>query len=223
MLLWAAAKRAGCPGGRFLQNYGRRSRCMAAEPVTRCQFVRDTAVAAAGVAVGLTPIFTVMPAIPSRPTLPRSSITTRTWNTAAAAGHLDDLGRLPGRTLEADRQGDRPRPVQGGMALGPCREFEKNRYDVVTRCIERGINYIDACCGRRCRPTQGPQGPPRQDAPGLSPIARRKSASPDGGPSKAQAGLRRTDEARRAGLCRPLSDYLPRAERPAHRRAKWKK
>ena len=25
--------------------------------------------------------------------------------------------------------------------------FEKNRYDVVTRCIERGINYIDACCG----------------------------------------------------------------------------
>jgi len=25
------------------------------------------------------------------------------------------------------------------------KEFEKNRYDVVTRCIERGINYIDAC------------------------------------------------------------------------------
>ena len=26
-------------------------------------------------------------------------------------------------------------------------EFQKNRYDVVTRCIERGINYVDACCG----------------------------------------------------------------------------
>jgi aryl-alcohol dehydrogenase-like predicted oxidoreductase len=25
------------------------------------------------------------------------------------------------------------------------KEFQKNRYDVVTRCIERGINYIDAC------------------------------------------------------------------------------
>ncbi|RME96122.1 MAG: aldo/keto reductase [Verrucomicrobia bacterium] len=25
------------------------------------------------------------------------------------------------------------------------KDFEKNRYDVVTRCIERGINYIDAC------------------------------------------------------------------------------
>lgn len=26
-------------------------------------------------------------------------------------------------------------------------DFEKNRYDVVTRCIERGMNYIDACVG----------------------------------------------------------------------------
>jgi predicted aldo/keto reductase-like oxidoreductase len=25
------------------------------------------------------------------------------------------------------------------------KDFDKNRYDVVTRCIERGINYIDAC------------------------------------------------------------------------------
>jgi len=27
-----------------------------------------------------------------------------------------------------------------------ARDFQKNRYDVVTRCIERGINYVDACC-----------------------------------------------------------------------------
>ena len=26
------------------------------------------------------------------------------------------------------------------------RDFQKNRYDVVTRCIERGINFVDACC-----------------------------------------------------------------------------
>lgn len=26
------------------------------------------------------------------------------------------------------------------------RDFQGNRYDVVTRCIERGINYVDACC-----------------------------------------------------------------------------
>jgi predicted aldo/keto reductase-like oxidoreductase len=24
--------------------------------------------------------------------------------------------------------------------------FQKNRYDIVTRCIQRGINYVDACC-----------------------------------------------------------------------------
>ena len=28
--------------------------------------------------------------------------------------------------------------------------FEKNRYDVVTQCIERGINYIDACTAPEC-------------------------------------------------------------------------
>ncbi len=26
------------------------------------------------------------------------------------------------------------------------RDFQRNRSDVVTRCIERGINYVDACC-----------------------------------------------------------------------------
>ncbi|MHC4325547.1 MAG: twin-arginine translocation signal domain-containing protein, partial [Planctomycetota bacterium] len=25
-------------------------------------------------------------------------------------------------------------------------KFRKNRHEVVTRCIERGINYVDACC-----------------------------------------------------------------------------
>ncbi len=30
-------------------------------------------------------------------------------------------------------------------------DFDKNRYDVVTRCIERGINYIDACWNNEVR------------------------------------------------------------------------
>jgi len=29
-------------------------------------------------------------------------------------------------------------------------DFRKNRYDVVSRCIEKGINYIDACTGPEC-------------------------------------------------------------------------
>jgi aryl-alcohol dehydrogenase-like predicted oxidoreductase len=34
------------------------------------------------------------------------------------------------------------------MLLGIDREdFQKNRAEIVSRCIERGINYVDACCG----------------------------------------------------------------------------
>jgi len=29
--------------------------------------------------------------------------------------------------------------------------FQKNRHDVVTRCIERGINYVDACTVQECK------------------------------------------------------------------------
>ena len=36
----------------------------------------------------------------------------------------------------------------GWMSTDIGREaFQKNRADVVTRCIEKGINYVDACCG----------------------------------------------------------------------------
>ena len=36
---------------------------------------------------------------------------------------------------------------KGWMTTDIGREaFQKNRYDVVTRCIERGMNYVDACC-----------------------------------------------------------------------------
>jgi aryl-alcohol dehydrogenase-like predicted oxidoreductase len=35
-------------------------------------------------------------------------------------------------------------PTAGGI---DAPDFRKNRYDVVSRCMERGINYIDACTG----------------------------------------------------------------------------
>ena len=41
-----------------------------------------------------------------------------------------------------------PDLFQGGSWLSAkldSKEFEQNRYDVVTRCMERGMNYIDAC------------------------------------------------------------------------------
>ncbi len=35
----------------------------------------------------------------------------------------------------------------GWMTMGIGRsEFQQNRHEVLTRCIERGINYVDACC-----------------------------------------------------------------------------
>jgi len=35
----------------------------------------------------------------------------------------------------------------GWMTMAIDRDdFQKNRHEVVTRCIERGINYVDACC-----------------------------------------------------------------------------
>jgi aryl-alcohol dehydrogenase-like predicted oxidoreductase len=35
----------------------------------------------------------------------------------------------------------------GWMSMGIDRpEFQRNRAEVVSRCIERGINYVDACC-----------------------------------------------------------------------------
>ncbi len=37
----------------------------------------------------------------------------------------------------------------GWMEVEPSKlaEFDKNRYDVISRCIEVGINYVDACAG----------------------------------------------------------------------------
>ena len=39
------------------------------------------------------------------------------------------------------------REPQGWMTMGiEDKAFQKNRHDVVSRCIERGLNYVDACC-----------------------------------------------------------------------------
>jgi aryl-alcohol dehydrogenase-like predicted oxidoreductase len=53
---------------------------------------------------------------------------------------------LGGHWKRIDKVLPKIRQGEGWMAAsenGP--EFDKNRYDVVSRCIDRGINYIDAC------------------------------------------------------------------------------
>ena len=125
---------------------------MAAEPVTRRQFVRDTAVAAAGVAVGLTPIFTVHAGNPEQvetakivnynPDMEYRRCGRVGWMTSAVClgGHWKRIDKMIG-----------PAQSKGWMGLDKNAQFHQNRYDVVTRCIERGINHIDACCGPEVR------------------------------------------------------------------------
>ena len=54
--------------------------------VTRRDFVRGGTVAAVGMALGLTPTYTVQAGNPAKADTGRSSTTIRRWNTAAAAG-----------------------------------------------------------------------------------------------------------------------------------------
>jgi len=118
------------------------------EKLTRREFVRDSAVAAAGVAVGLKATETVHAGNPEQadtskivnynPDMEYRRCGRTDWMTSAVClgGHWKRLNTVV------------PGLFQGRSWLSAPtdnKDFEKNRYDVVTRCIERGINYIDAC------------------------------------------------------------------------------
>ena len=98
-------------------------------------------------------------------------------------------------------------------------EFEKNRRDVVSRCIERGINYIDACWsneviayskalkGRRDKMYLGYSW-------GVNEVRFPEWRTFE----KLKEGFRAGPEDGRPGVRRPVADHLPRAEQPARRR-----
>jgi len=119
-----------------------------AEKITRREFVRDGTVAAAGVAAGLAATQTVHAGNPEKadtskilnynPDMEYRRCGKTNWMTSAVClgGHWKRVNTVV------------PGLFQGRSWLSAkldSAEFEKNRYDVVTRCIERGINYIDAC------------------------------------------------------------------------------
>jgi aryl-alcohol dehydrogenase-like predicted oxidoreductase len=104
---------------------------------TRREFVRDTAAAAIGVAAGLTATFTVK---------------------VGNAEHADTSKILSYNADMEYRRCGKTNLMVSAVCLGghwkrietvvpKQSDFDKNRSDVVTRCIERGINYIDACSG----------------------------------------------------------------------------
>jgi len=126
---------------------------MADLKVTRREFVRDTAVAAAGAAIGLGSTLTVHAGNPEgadtskivnyNPDMEYRRCGRTGWMVSAVClgGHWKKLNRV----VQGLFRGESWLSVN-------CddKEFEKNRYDLVTRCIERGVNYIDACTREEC-------------------------------------------------------------------------
>jgi aryl-alcohol dehydrogenase-like predicted oxidoreductase len=121
--------------------------------LSRRQFVCTSAAAAAAVASGLTTPALAAPAEPSpaeekldtsrilnyNPDMEyrRCGRTDMVVSAVALGGHWKRVVKLIG--------GDES---PGWMTMSIDRpEFQQNRRDVVSRCIERGFNYVDACCG----------------------------------------------------------------------------
>ena len=124
---------------------------MSERNVTRRQFVRETAVGAAALAAGgsivkvgnaadadTSKILNYNPDMEYR----RCGKTNLMVSAVCLGGHWKRVNEvIPGLF----------RGKSWLSAKLDSKDFEKNRYDVVTRCIERGINYIDACTTEEIR------------------------------------------------------------------------
>jgi aryl-alcohol dehydrogenase-like predicted oxidoreductase len=114
--------------------------------LSRRDLLRTGALAAAGMAAGLTPTFTVAAGNPKgsdtskilnyNPQMEyrRCGKTGLMVSAVAMGGHWKRINRFIGGEDNCGWTGNIDRP-----------EFQKNRRDVVTRAIERGVNWIDAC------------------------------------------------------------------------------
>jgi len=95
--------------------------------VTRREFMRDSAMAAAGVAVGLG--------------------VAGGQNAKAAGRAAVDTSRILNynENMEYRRQGKTNLMVSAVCLGGHSRSNVEQRTEIVSRCIDAGINYIDAC------------------------------------------------------------------------------
>jgi aryl-alcohol dehydrogenase-like predicted oxidoreductase len=115
---------------------------MAEHEVTRREFGRQSAVAAAGVAAGV--------AAANAAPVDKSKILNYNekmeYRPCGKTGLMISAVCLGGHWKRVNRMV--PGLFKGGNWLGADVNnpgFQKNRHDVVSRCIEVGINYIDAC------------------------------------------------------------------------------
>ena len=113
------------------------------DKLTRRQFIRESAVTGAAIGAGIS-LSDSLGAVDSRKILNynsdmeyrRCGRTGLMISAICLGGHWKRLVKIIG--------GSEP---EGWMTTDiDRRDFQKNRYDVVNRCIDRGINYVDACC-----------------------------------------------------------------------------
>jgi aryl-alcohol dehydrogenase-like predicted oxidoreductase len=117
-----------------------------ANALTRREFVRDGAVAAAGVAVGLGASGCKTNEVAKATEKTRSYNPEMKYRPLGKTGLMISSVCLGGHWKRVNKMV--PGVFEGDNWLSADLDsdgFKKNRRDVVTRCIERGINYIDAC------------------------------------------------------------------------------
>jgi len=118
-----------------------------ADNLTRREFMRDGAVAAAGLAAGLSVLGSQRAdAVDEAVKKTRSYNPQMEYRRLGKTNIWASIVCMGGHWKRVETMV--PKLFEGGDWLGATLdnpEFKKNRYDVVTKCIESGINYIDAC------------------------------------------------------------------------------
>ena len=110
--------------------------------LTRREFVRSSAVALAGLAAGATAARAAE--ADARKILNYNA--NMEYRRLGRTGLMVSAVCLGGHWKRIDKM---VRTTGTGWLSGNINDpdFQRNRYDVVTRCIEVGVNYVDACCG----------------------------------------------------------------------------